>query len=124
MVAISIVMKIKGKVLQGQGKGQYYVQKCLPELEAALGFTCHPGTLNIDIGKALRLPKTKKIVVTFKDSAPVDCYLVKIKDLFDGAIVVPQKTTHGKEIIELVAPVNLRERLYLKDGDEVECELV
>ena len=119
-------MEIKGTVVSGVGEGQVYVEKYLPYFEDTLGFTCHPGTLNIKVKKEPSLDGFQKFTITPEEEAlvPVDCYLVRINGVFDGAIVIPQKTRHGKDIIELVAPVNLREEMKLKDGDEIVCELV
>ena len=78
------------------------------------------------VSKALDFEGAKKITVTpeEKDLVAVDCYLVLINEVYDGAVVIPRVTRHGKEIVELIAAVNLREELKLKDGDEVACELV
>lgn len=37
----------------------------------------------------------------------------------EGAVLLIEKTRHGPEILEVISPVNLRERLILDDGDEV-----
>ena len=37
----------------------------------------------------------------------------------DGAIVVPKKTYHSGNIIEIIAPIKLREQFNLKDGDTI-----
>ena len=118
-------MEIRGKVVSGLGEGQDYVKKYLPYFEQTLGFTCYPGTLNIEVEKVPSFNDYKKLPIVPKEQefVQVDCYLVRINDFYDGAIVIPHKTRHGKEIIEIVAPVDLRERLHLKDGDEIKCEL-
>ncbi len=41
-----------------------------------------------------------------------------------GAIVIPQRTHYPKNVIEIIAPVKLREVLGLKDGDWVEVEVI
>lgn len=41
-----------------------------------------------------------------------------------GAIVVPSRTIHPPRIAEIIAPVNLREALKLKDGDRVRLEVI
>lgn len=119
-------MRIKGKVSSGLGEGKSYVLKYLEALENQLGFTCYPGTLNLELSKPIKLGDHAKIIVEIPEKGfqPVDCYLVRVQNSYDGAIVIPRATRHGKEIVELVAPVNLRERLHLQDGDEIECELV
>ena len=120
------LMEIRGKVVSGLGEGQLYVQKYLSYFEGVLGMTCYPGTMNIKVDKIPDLGAFKKYTITpeEKDLAAVDCYMVQINGEFDGAIVIPHKTRHGNEVVEVIAPVNLREELKLKDGDEVVCELV
>ena len=90
-----------------------------------LGFTCYPGTLNINVKNKPFFEEAKKLVIkpNEEDLSQVDCYVVKINESTNGAIVIPHKTIHNHEIIELVAPVYLREKLNLHDGDEIPCEL-
>ena len=119
-------MQITGEVTSGLGEGSVYVNKYLPYFESILGFTCFPGTLNLNIKKKLDLNGAKKFTIEPDDKilGKVDCYLVRINDDYDGAIVVPQKTRHNQNIIELIASVDLRNSLQLKDGDTLTCELV
>jgi CTP-dependent riboflavin kinase len=39
------------------------------------------------------------------------------------AIVVPEVENYPEDIIELIAPINLRHRFKLKDGDTVEIKI-
>ena len=48
---------------------------------------------------------------------PVACYPTRVNDLVDAAILLIQRTHHKLNVIEVIAPVNLREKLKLKDGD-------
>ena len=117
-------MIIQGNVISGTGKGQIYIPQYLSYFETMLGFTCFPGTLNIRVKEIPSFDQSKKISIVPDDGGAVDCYLVTINNQFDGAIVIPYKTEHEKNIIELIAPVNLREELKVQDGDELQCELV
>lgn len=119
-------MEIRGRVVSGLGEGQQYIAKYLEYFETTLGFTCHPGTLNMKVEKLPSFTGFKKFRIEPKEQefGAVDCYLVKINGEYDGAIVIPEKTKYGKDVLEVVAPVNLREELGLKDGDELVCELV
>jgi riboflavin kinase, archaea type len=116
-------MQIQGNVVSGVGEGGKYVKEYLPHFEQVLGFTCFPGTLNLKVFSLPDLSSFEKFSVVPEGLGKVDCYLVKIAGMYDGAIVIPHETRHGKEIVELVAPVDLREELKLQDGDEVVCEL-
>jgi riboflavin kinase len=46
------------------------------------------------------------------------CYPAKVKDI-DAAIVIPERTHYPEDLIEIIAPVRLRDALDLKDGDKV-----
>lgn len=112
---------MKGKVVSGLGEGAFYVEKYAPLFNSELGFTPFHGTLNI-AGNIL-LDDAKKVTITPEGSfQPVDCYPIVINKNYKAAIVKPHVTRH-KEIIEIIAPVNLRETLQLQDGDEITCEL-
>ena len=123
---IPVFMQVSGQVMSGMGEGSMYVNKYLPYFESVLGFTCFPGTLNLSLKQKLDLNGAKKFTIEPYDQnlGKVDCYLVRIHDEYDGAIVIPHKTRHGDTVIELIASVDLRGSLQLKDGDTLICELV
>ncbi len=118
----------------GWERGAYYVKQYEPLIEEYLGFKPYPGTLNVKI----LFPKTvldavcniRPVIIpgfvkdgrTFGD---VKAYPpVRIEDI-EGAIVVPSRTIHPPRIAEVIAPVNLREKLKLKDGgDRIRLEVI
>ena len=112
-----------GKVVSGQGKGTFYVQRYAAEFQGVLGFFPYGGTLNIQLPEEPILPPAKKQEVILKNYGLVDCYPVLVQKKYKGAIVRPHQTTNPPEIVEMIAPVNLRDALHLKDGDDLECEL-
>jgi riboflavin kinase, archaea type len=120
---IYTIMEIRGRVVSGLGDGAKHVEKYMPHLENTLGLTFHPGTLNIIAQKVPEFNGFKKYSITPVDMGAVDCYLARIYDI-ECAIVIPQRTAHDPDIVEIIAPVNLRETLSLKNGDEIVCELV
>lgn len=121
---------IKGHIITGLGEGAYYVDVYSSKLRSALGFKPHLGTLNVKIvddesRKAIsRMKNTTPLVVngfsykgrTFGD---VICYRVKVNKKIEAAIVIAQRTHHSEEVLEVVAPVNIRDTLQLGDNDEV-----
>ena len=121
--------KIKGKVTTGLGEGQYYVSLdgYKNQFSQKLGFEPYPGTLNIKLtepfvpsgAEAVKIEGFKDVNRTFGGCT---CYPVRIKDVF-GAIIRPDRTSYPSNLIEIIAPVNLRKALGLKDGDEVEVFL-
>ncbi|MBU0953025.1 MAG: CTP-dependent riboflavin kinase [Nanoarchaeota archaeon] len=115
---------IKGTVKKGLGEGARYVAAYKSVLKRKLGFEPYIGTLNIHMkGKQdlrffddpIMVPAPKKGL------CQVACYPIAINYTLEGAVVIPKKTRNPKSVIEILAPVNLRETLGLKDGDDVVC---
>jgi len=117
-----ISMKISGKVISGLGEGRAYMKKYKKNLEKALRMKLYPGTLNIATTKSYNFHKPIAVPAPAKNLFPVKCVKAKINKKIKGAIVMPIKTRH-KNVIEIIAPVNLRKALKLKDGDMVEVEV-
>jgi len=126
---------IKGSIITGLGEGAYYIDIYSSKLKAALGFKPHLGTLNVKIAddesrKAIgRMKNTPPLVLsgfthkgrTFGD---VICYRVKINRKIEGAVVIAQRTHHSEEILEVVAPVNIRDVLGIEDEDMVTLTVI
>lgn len=126
---------IEGTISKGIGEGAYYIDVYSSKLRNALGFKPYLGTLNVkvvddDSRKAVgRMKNSPPLVLpgfrhkdrTFGD---VICYRVKINDEIEGAVVIAQRTHHSEDILEIVAPVNIREALGLGDDDKIRLTLV
>ena len=125
------VVRIKGKVAAGLGEGQYYISRegYRRQFSDKLGFDPTPGTLNLLLDEpfALNDADSKSVRVEgFEDEGRTfgacRCRPVKINGT-KGAIVRPERTSYPASLLELIAPVNLRDSLDLSDGDEVEVVL-
>ena len=46
------------------------------------------------------------------------CYPIEIEGI-RGAVVIPDRTHYPADLLEIIAPVKLREMLRINDGDEV-----
>ena len=127
-------IRLTGVVCTGLGEGRYYItlDGYLQQFEQKLGFTPYPGTLNIElnpysINTRKRLDAMKEIHIEgFEDGVrtfgSAKCFKVKI-DNAHGAIVIPNRKNYPDNIIEVIAPVNLREHLRVDDESEVEVIL-
>ncbi len=116
---------LSGKLVLGFGEGRYYVS--LPhykkEFKEKLGIDPFPGTLNlkIDIEQLNEfLFNTKSIRIDgFSDKSrsygDIDAYHISVKGI-KCAIIFPQRSAHGEDIIEVISHEHLREKL----GIEVE----
>lgn len=115
-------MEITGSVMTGIGEGALYVRRYSEWLEEKLGFRPFPGTLNLIVS---RQPASFPLLVVPKGEGlfTVKCAPASINGEVEGAVVRPGKTRHGDDVLEVLAPVNLRERFNLKDGDEVTVSL-
>ena len=117
-------MLIKGIVSSGLGKGSHFTPQYNESLKEVISFIPFPGILNLAVNNYPFLPEDKKIFITPEkiDLYPIDIYPIKIQNIYKGYIIKPHKTQH-KNIVEIVAAVNLREKLKLNNGDEITCEL-
>jgi riboflavin kinase, archaea type len=127
---LSSKVVFKGKLISGMGEGKYYTaQKGYAEqFEKHLGFVPYPGTFNVEIEyierNKLRLLRNFPGIVIDEFQAEnrtfggVVCFKAFINGN-DGAIVLP-KRSHYTTILECISPYHLREKLRLRDGDEVE----
>ncbi|MBU0980730.1 MAG: CTP-dependent riboflavin kinase [Nanoarchaeota archaeon] len=118
--------EVKGKVVSGVGEGRYYVERYMDRLEKAFGFKPYPGTLNLKIDmprlrmfcmneRMVRVQGFKKEGREFGALDGMHAQLGNVK----GAILFPKRTSHPEDIIEFIAPNNLRRQLKLKDNSEV-----
>jgi len=120
----------KGKIVSGMGEGRYYTEQkgYTDQFKEKLGFTPHPGTLNVEIehvernklrflknygGIAIDEFRTKN-----RTFGGVICFKAKINNV-EGAIVLP-KRSHYSNILEFISPHYIRGKLKLRDDDKVE----
>ena len=119
---------IMGIVQRGIGEGAYYVsqKKYQQQFKEKLGFDAYAGTLNLKINKEdllmfisnLEPIKIDSFTTKQRSFGSLTCYKVKVEKI-NAAIVIPERTRHAEDIIEIIASVNLRDSLKLKDNDQV-----
>jgi riboflavin kinase len=122
-------LSFKGKVVTGLGEGQYYISLdgYNRQFIEKLGFEPYPGTLNLQLREPFAHHESSAIKIAgFKDAARTfgggKCYPVTI-DGVRAAIIRPDRSSYPLNLVEIIAPVNLRKKLGLKDGDDVEVVL-
>jgi riboflavin kinase len=124
---------LSGKIITGLGEGQYYIalDGYRNQFIEKLGFDPYPGTLNVRLD-ANSIDIRKKIIQNIRISGFTDqnrtfgkgsCFRVRISDI-EGAVITPERTHYPEDIIEIIAPVNLREHLELKDGTNINVEVI
>ena len=124
---------LSGKIITGLGEGQYYIalDGYRTQFIEKLGFDPYPGTLNVRLDSN-SIDVRKKIAQSIRISGFTDqnrtfgkgsCFRVRISDI-EGAVITPERTHYPEDIIEIIAPVNLREHLELKDGTNINVEVM
>jgi riboflavin kinase len=128
-------LTLTGAVTGGMGEGRHYIS--LPgykrQFVERLGYEPYPGTLNVELDeRSVRLRGELAAV----DPVPIDawedegrtygsasCYVATVEGngrTFEPAhVIVPDRTHHDEDQIELIAPEMLRDELGLADGDEL-----
>ena len=119
------MIKLRGKIAVGLGEGRYYISRegYRNQLIQKLGIDPFPGTLNLIIHEPLDLHGIEAVKIeeftdenrTFGECA---CFPARIAGI-KCAIVRPERTSYPPNLIEIIAPVNLRNALKVSDGDEV-----
>ncbi|MHA1154544.1 MAG: DUF120 domain-containing protein [Candidatus Heimdallarchaeota archaeon] len=133
---------IYGAIENGLGEGAWYItqEEYSKQFEETLGFVPYPGTINLRI---LNVDDLKKIA-QIRQSEPyiihgfekkgryfgdVMCYKCRFEDGTMGAIIIPSRTHHNKDILEAIAPIYMREKLAeegtkeLPDGKTLKIEV-
>jgi len=136
---LSTQVIFQGKVVSGMGEGKYYTEQngYVNQFKEKLGFVPYPGTLNVEIEyierNKLRLLKNCGgiLIEEFKTAnrtfGSVLCLKANINSA-EGVLVLP-KRSHYSTVLEFISPHFLRQKLQIKDGDELkiiisieECE--
>tara|TARA_Y100000310_G_scaffold172170_1_gene172284 strand:+ start:6136 stop:6519 length:384 start_codon:yes stop_codon:yes gene_type:complete len=119
---------LSGKVKQGLDKSKYFMSLggYEKQLEEFLGAKPFPGTLNLVVDPEKKdgfLNELEPITIEGfhhegKFYNKVTCYKATIQDI-PCLILIPKQTSHGSDILEIIAEHNLREKLNLEDYTEV-----
>jgi riboflavin kinase len=123
-------IKISGEVSSGRGEGKKFLD--LPwvkrQIEEKLGFVPYRGTLNVllseeSVKRKKLLEKAHSIKVCPSEGYCIGVLFKAFIGTLECAIVVPEVADYPKDVLEIIASVNLRKVLQLKDGDEVTVNL-
>lgn len=120
-----------GQVASGLGEGAYFssLEWLRRQLQAGFGFSPVPGTFNVriseaDIARFAELQQHSGTPIVPPDAAfcAAKCFRARVGSV-EGALVVPLVPNYRRDILEILAPVYLRETLQVKDGDRVEVHI-
>ncbi|RLF11883.1 MAG: riboflavin kinase [Thermoprotei archaeon] len=126
---------ITGEVFTGLGEGAYYVSLngYRIQIREKLGFDPYPGTLNLKLTEPSDLyfremlnHRVGILIKGFSDGrrtyGTVKAFRATIRGI-NAAVLLIERTHYGIDTLEVIAPVNLREALGIKDGDRVSVEV-
>lgn len=128
-------LKITGKIVEGFGEGGYYVslEGYQKQFKSKVGFEAYSGTLNLklkkeEMEKRFRLREIDPIVIEgwkTKSRSYGDIFLYKCRiENEQCALIIPVRTHHGFDILEIIAPFNVKDKLKKKNGDEIIIEVI
>jgi riboflavin kinase, archaea type len=115
-----------GTVFSGEGRGKKFVE--LPwfrrQVEQKLGFSPYPGTLNLrlmdkNVEKRRLLETSGGLTVTPQAGYYSGVLFRAAIEGLDCAVVIPIMPNYPNDVLEVIAPVYLREHLKLVDGSVV-----
>lgn len=124
---------LRGRVVTGLGEGRYYISRegYRKAFGRLLGFDPYPGTLNVEVEpfdrekvselkdlEGLLIPEFQSEGRTF---GAVKCFRAELLGV-EAAAIFPLRS-HHVNVIELISPFGLREKLGLADGAEVQVAL-
>ena len=125
---------VTGKIISGAGKAAFFTRLdwVVEQCRAKLGFAPFPGTLNIEI-----LPESlpgveillagKGVELLPPDPASCSSRVVPVRlEGIQAAVIIPEEKVriHDRDVVEVLAPVNLRKALKKEDGNLVSITVV
>ena len=124
---------LEGKIVSGAQQAAFFTQLdwVQEQLQDKYGFKPFPGTLNLEIeGEHSAFIETlqKKKLIELVPPDPKFCTAKTIPAIIgdiEGVVIIPEEDVniHAANIIELIAPVKVKEALDVKDGDRLELLL-
>lgn len=127
-------LELVGQVVSGVGEGSYYVgqEGYRQQFKRELGFNPYPGTLDIKLDRAslelratlFELPgrQIESFSTPERTFGPAKCFPAELRGT-KVTVILPSRS-HYSDVIELIAPKNLRKSLKLADGDVVKVEVM
>jgi len=124
---------LQGIVSIGTGDGAFFMslEPYIISMEKSLGYIPFKGTLNLKVNRQeaktfigsldlIQINGFKKGIKQFGKVCSYPCRISQIK----CAIVIPEFTRYGPEIVEVISEANLRQSLGIKNGDKIILEAI
>lgn len=125
-------VKIRGQIVSGRQEASSFValEWVTRQCEQKLGFRPYQGTLNIaveaQVAEKLKLEAEKNgIILASEAKGYCDAHCLKATvGGYAGALVFPAVSGYYNGIIEVIAPVKIKDTLGLSDNDRIEIDVL
>ena len=128
----------EGIVVSGMGEGAYYMalEGYRKQFKEKLGFEPYPGTLNVKLVDQIFMNARRDIgkypsvfINGFSDDTRtygwVKCYKAEINKgaINNAAALVLERTHYDDSMLELIAPMSLKESIGVQNGDKISVKV-
>jgi len=130
----------EGSVASGMGEGAYYMslEGYRRQFREKLGYEPYPGTLNIRLAEQIYMNARRELgthppaafIDGFSDGTRtygwVKCYRARINDgsaIGDAAVLVLERTHYDDSMLEVIAPVPIKQKAGLRNGDRIKVRV-
>ncbi len=128
---------LEGTAFTGLGEGAYYITKDFyrKQFIEKLGFEPYPGTLNLKLTSEYDMETRAELeafpaveIQGFKDEdrtfGAIKAYPATISNQIHGALISALRSHYDRSVVEIIAAINLRKQLRLRDGQKVKVEIL
>jgi riboflavin kinase, archaea type len=137
--SVPATIEFEGNVVSGMGEGAYYMslEGYRKQFKEKLGYEPYLGTLNVRLSEQiymnarLQLGKHPSIFINgFSDGTRtygwVKCYRATINDgaILNAAVLVLERTHYDDSILEVIAPISIKQTAGIKNGDRIKVEVL
>jgi riboflavin kinase len=133
-------LDFEGNVASGMGEGAYYMslEGYRRQFRDKLRYEPYPGTLNVRLVDQIFMNARRELgthqpsvfIDGFSDGTRtygwVKCYMARVNDspkIRDAAVLVLERTHYDESMLELIAPVPIKQTLNLKNGDRIKIRV-
>ncbi len=130
------LIEVTGTVFSGLGEAAYYVSMngYKRQFVSKLGFAPYPGTLNLRLTSTPDRKVRRDLAVAkgiriegFQDGkrtyGGAKCFRALAHERIQCAVLVIERTIYDDSVLEIIAPVNIRDTLSLKNGDKIQVKV-
>ncbi|MGI0024685.1 MAG: DUF120 domain-containing protein [Nitrososphaera sp.] len=138
--SLPTTIDFEGSVASGMGEGAYYMslEGYRRQFREKLGYEPYPGTLNIRLVEQIYMNARRELgmhqpaafIDGFSDGTRtygwVKCYRARINDgsvVDDAAVLVLERSHYDDSMLEVIAPVPIKQKAGLRNGDRIKVRV-